>query len=180
MDGEHAFSAALVLVMINVAFPFNAEDAAAMEAALELLREMAERGNSHIRARHLLLMDLRSVIGQVPLHQPSPYFVDEQDTSLGKYAHGPPIPNLEYLVMPNPYFDATTDLSGTLFAFDATEDVWLWDEVSGNIAMGMDIDWIESARSLRTESGNYSLDLQTRNLMKGDATTHLIQSNPHS
>ena len=152
MDGEHAFSAALVLVMINVAFPFNTEDGAAMEAALELLREMAERGNSHIRARHRLLMDLRSVIGQVP---PSSV-LDKQSVSLGTAAGETFAESLGYFATHNPYFDATADLSGTLFALDTTEDVRLWDEVSGNIGIGMDVDWIEAARSLRAEASTFN------------------------
>ncbi|KAK7544553.1 C6 transcription factor [Phyllosticta citribraziliensis] len=61
MDSEHLFSAAIVLVMINLAFPRNSRDAQAMDTALEVLRGMAEKGNSYIRARHELLIKLRSV-----------------------------------------------------------------------------------------------------------------------
>ena len=62
MDGEHAFSAAIVLTMVCVAFPYNAEDTAAMDAALELLQLMAHLGNRHIEARYQLLAHLRSTI----------------------------------------------------------------------------------------------------------------------
>lgn len=61
MDGEHAFSAAIVLVMVCVAFPCTAEDMSAMDASLNLLRSMAERGNRHIEARYKLLIHLRSL-----------------------------------------------------------------------------------------------------------------------
>ncbi|KAH0020670.1 hypothetical protein KCU78_g6377, partial [Aureobasidium melanogenum] len=62
MDGEHAFSAAIVLVMVCVAFPATRSEFMAMDQALELLQGMAERGNTHIAARHQLLSHLRSLI----------------------------------------------------------------------------------------------------------------------
>ncbi|KAK3680420.1 fungal-specific transcription factor [Podospora appendiculata] len=60
MDGEHVFSAAIVLVMVCVAFPASEANTTAMNAGLELLRGMAERGNSHMAARYELLVRLRS------------------------------------------------------------------------------------------------------------------------
>ncbi|KAL1301410.1 hypothetical protein AAFC00_005669 [Neodothiora populina] len=62
MDGEHAFSAAVVLVMVCLAFPGTAEDFAAMDAALDLLGVMSERGNAHIAARYQLLIHMRSLM----------------------------------------------------------------------------------------------------------------------
>ncbi|KAG5297274.1 C6 transcription factor [Histoplasma ohiense] len=58
MDGEHAFSAAIILVMINIAFPYNLRDRAAMVLALDVLNGMAEKGNLHIRSLHRLLLGL--------------------------------------------------------------------------------------------------------------------------
>ncbi|KFX87264.1 hypothetical protein V490_08384 [Pseudogymnoascus sp. VKM F-3557] len=58
MDGEHAFSAAIILVMVNIAFPYNARDRAAMNMALEVLNGIAEKGNSHIKSLHRLLLSL--------------------------------------------------------------------------------------------------------------------------
>ncbi|KFY40584.1 hypothetical protein V494_03435 [Pseudogymnoascus sp. VKM F-4513 (FW-928)] len=58
MDGEHAFSAAIILVMINIAFPYNARDRAAMNMALEVLNGIAEKGNAHIKSLHRLLLSL--------------------------------------------------------------------------------------------------------------------------
>ena len=147
MDGEHAFSAALVLVMINVAFPFKAQDGAAMDSALELLREMAERGNNHIRARYLLLMDLRSVIGQIPLHQLPPL---ASAAGTGSFEISATEGNF---TTPPQNFDTITDFTSASFDFITTEDVRLWEEVSGNIGIGMDIDWIEAAKSLGNEAG---------------------------
>lgn len=70
MDGEHAFSAAIVLVMVCVAFPICSEDIESMNQALRLLGSMAERGNEHIAARYQLLLHMRSLVS-VP---------DESDT----------------------------------------------------------------------------------------------------
>jgi proline utilization trans-activator len=55
MDGEHVFSATIVLVMVCASFPTNAVNAAAMNAGLNLLREMGQRGNSQMAARFSLL-----------------------------------------------------------------------------------------------------------------------------
>lgn len=68
MDSEHAFSAAIVLVMVCVAFPTSPQNIKAMNAALELLRGMSQRGNSHMAARHELLAHLRATFmpGAVP------------------------------------------------------------------------------------------------------------------
>ena len=62
MDGEHAFSAAIVLVMVCGAFPTKFETTQAMNAGLDLLRGMAQRGNSHVGARYELLAHLKSIL----------------------------------------------------------------------------------------------------------------------
>jgi proline utilization trans-activator len=58
MDGEHAFSAAIILVMVNIAFPYNARDRASMNMALDVLSGIADKGNSHIKSLHRLLLSL--------------------------------------------------------------------------------------------------------------------------
>lgn len=60
MDSEHAFSAAIVLVMVWVSFPTNPQNKKAMDSALELLRSMSQRGNSHMAARYELLEHLKT------------------------------------------------------------------------------------------------------------------------
>jgi len=62
MDGEHLFSAAIVLVMVCGAFPTNCEAMKAMNAGLDLLRGMSQRGNSHMGARYELLAHLKSIL----------------------------------------------------------------------------------------------------------------------
>lgn len=60
MDGEHAVSATLVLVMVCVAFPFDLDNALAMDTALSILETMASKGNHHIAARRRMLLQLSS------------------------------------------------------------------------------------------------------------------------
>ncbi|PNY21849.1 Zn(2)-Cys(6) zinc finger domain protein [Tolypocladium capitatum] len=66
MDGEHIFSATIVLVMVCAAFPPNAANTAAMNAGLSLLRSMGERGNSHMGARYELLANLHAGVMPSP------------------------------------------------------------------------------------------------------------------
>ncbi|KAH8691044.1 fungal-specific transcription factor domain-containing protein [Phaeosphaeriaceae sp. PMI808] len=69
MDSEHAFSATIVLVMVCVAFPTNTQNMLAMDAGLELLRTISQRGNIHMGARYELLDHIRSTLipGDVPM-----------------------------------------------------------------------------------------------------------------
>ncbi|KAM0476788.1 hypothetical protein ACHAPX_006213 [Trichoderma viride] len=67
MDGEHIFSATIVLVMVCTAFPDNTANTLAMTAGLGLLRNMGERGNSHMGARYELLLSIYSGSSITPL-----------------------------------------------------------------------------------------------------------------
>ncbi|KAF3051000.1 Transcriptional activator [Didymella keratinophila] len=62
MDGEHAFSATIVLVVVCGAFPTDYGTSKAMNAGLDLLRGMSQRGNSHMGARYELLAHLKSIL----------------------------------------------------------------------------------------------------------------------
>ncbi|KAK2052527.1 fungal-specific transcription factor [Colletotrichum caudatum] len=62
MDGEHIFSASIVLVMVCVAFPTDSSNTLAMNAGLDLLKAMGERGNTYMGARYELLANLRCTI----------------------------------------------------------------------------------------------------------------------
>ncbi|EXJ96272.1 hypothetical protein A1O1_01398 [Capronia coronata CBS 617.96] len=161
MDGEHAFSASLTLVMVNVAFPYNERDARAMEAALDVLRSMAEKGNEYIQARLTLLTNLRSSIGpRAPSyrHQANvpvtvPVYQREDSNYASKYGSLP-------LATPTPISlqDASPQLDNNFqplqdISVDLTEDdPQFWEEIR-NIDMDMDMDsigWIENA--LRNEA----------------------------
>lgn len=80
MDGEHIFSASIVLVMVCAAFPANAANTMAMNAGLSLLRGMGERGNSHMGARYELLAKLHSGV--------MPGAVIQSTTATGSPPHG--------------------------------------------------------------------------------------------
>ena len=76
IDGEQAFSAALLLVMVNLAFPYGEMNALAMETALQVLQRMAERGNRYIRACHNLLTKI-CVMKRLP--EPSSMYSSDQN-----------------------------------------------------------------------------------------------------
>jgi len=159
MDGEHAFSAALTLVMVNVAFPYNERDAVAMETALGVLRGMSEKGNEYIRARLALLMNLLTTIRPrvstrqsatvIPLPRSSPLASlsnTESTSSAGVYITSP-VAVQDSSSHPENHLQPWQDLS---FNFDINDDPGLWEEISGNIDIDMDTGWIECA--LRTEA----------------------------
>lgn len=106
MDGEHLFSAAIILVMVNIAFPQNSRDYAAMKLALEVMKGVAEKGNSHIKSLYQLLLNLsipterespdETVLGvtrqntmptphSVPLEGPSPNILSHNDLNACGY-----------------------------------------------------------------------------------------------
>ena len=157
MDGEHAFSAALVLVMVNIAFPFNARDASSMDTALSVLRGMAEKGNDYIRARHSMLVNINSSTGlQTPVHMtnlttfaPKSVMVDLSQNHLST-SEIPAMNSVGADPTESPQFrndlPAYQDMS---FNFNIDDDPKFWEEVSGNIGIDMDTDWIEN--TLRRE-----------------------------
>jgi len=152
MDGEHAFSTSLTLVLVNVAFPYNERDSSAMDTALSVLRGMAEKGNEYIQARLKLLMDLRASMGHqqvsavgtalsMPLQPPVVSNMTAiQHPTIQSYNGSAAVPhNIPYLQSP---FHAFQDIS---FNFDIDDKDVLWDEISGNLDIDMDTGWIESA-----------------------------------
>lgn len=62
MDGEHIFSATIVLVMVCAAFSTDPASMSAMNTGLELLRTMSERGNTNIGARYEMLIRLLATV----------------------------------------------------------------------------------------------------------------------
>lgn len=71
MDSDYAFSAAIVLVMVCVAFPTNDQNIESMNASLDLLRGISRRGNSHVAARYNLLAHLRAQFVPSAVHAPA-------------------------------------------------------------------------------------------------------------
>ncbi|KIW05348.1 uncharacterized protein PV09_03864 [Verruconis gallopava] len=62
MDGEHCFSAALVLVLVCLAFPCGESEFKAMDSALRMLQLIVDRGNNNMAPRLQLLQQVRSSI----------------------------------------------------------------------------------------------------------------------
>ena len=115
MDGEHAFSAAIVLVMVCVAFPPTADNMLAMNSALSTLENMARKGNHHIEARHQLLVQLSSVAVQDPCSQIS---VSDGSTHGASGTAAVPAPPVMYDELLNQMF-ASSPSTGDLTMFEA-------------------------------------------------------------
>jgi hypothetical protein len=153
LDGDYIFSAALLLVMVNAAFPYNEANMRSMEAALSLLRSMADRGNTYLGSRHALLLELRAAIDPKPTAQnevaqpsPGPDVPDtpksNQPESPGMEApmpHPPPVMIDDWL---HPVgFPSLEDIS---FQIDLDDDPALWEGALDQIDIDMDTDWIEN------------------------------------
>ncbi|CDM37663.1 Zn(2)-C6 fungal-type DNA-binding domain [Penicillium roqueforti FM164] len=158
LDGDYIFSAALLLVMVNAAFPPNEVSARAMETALNLLRGMADRGNTYLDSRHSLLLELRAAIGPRP--------AEEKDTdvasSLAAGQMGPVTPMTEngvnpYVLDPGAELAASEELTynwpelpdlpsfrDIAFQLDLNDDPALWEGALDQIDIDMDTDWIEN------------------------------------
>ncbi|KAJ5593805.1 uncharacterized protein N7459_000013 [Penicillium hispanicum] len=151
LDGEYIFSAALLLVMVNAAFPSNETNARAMETALNLLQSMADRGNTYLGSRHSLLLELRAAIGPKP--------VINGASCLGSAMNVPGTPESDQSVNPSieeanpnpavlaeaweqpPDLPSLQDIS---FQFDLNDDPALWEGALDQIDIDMDTDWIEN------------------------------------
>ncbi|KAL0256464.1 Transcriptional activator [Diplodia seriata] len=136
MDGEHIFSAAIVLVMANLAFPHNDRDHVAMEKALDVLRGMAEKGNGHIRARHELLIKLRGMTAADP--------TASVPAVAGLKIAAPPalaLPDESEGGMPPEATMQPFDIDAALPGMQYTGDVNLWEEGYGDWGPAVDFDW---------------------------------------
>ena len=63
MDGEHAFSAAIVLALVYTAFPTHPPTIESMAKGLAVLRRMGDLGNVYVAERYQQLARLRSILG---------------------------------------------------------------------------------------------------------------------
>lgn len=146
LDGEYVFSAALLLIMVNAAFPLNEGNARTMETALSLLRSMADRGNTYLSSRHSLLLELRaaiepksstSVADHIALPANDPATPRSTLPSPDPQEAVDPVPAEVWLHPPD--LPALQDMS---FQFDLNDDSALWEGALGHI--DMDANWIEN------------------------------------
>ncbi|KAB5554741.1 fungal-specific transcription factor domain-containing protein [Coniochaeta sp. 2T2.1] len=148
IDGEQAFSAALLLVMVNIAFPYREMNASAMDTALQVLQSMAEKGNKYIRACHSLLNKISA--SKKLVVQPIPS-VDTADA-----AGGSAVDAGQGTWMATDQDASTVGLQGQTeqqdqqqqqlsFNLDAGDDPTGWADVIDCIGIDMDRQWIGMA-----------------------------------
>ncbi|KAF7155718.1 hypothetical protein CNMCM6106_006000 [Aspergillus hiratsukae] len=139
LDGEYIFSAALLLVMVNAVFPHNETNARTMDIALNLLRSMADRGNTYLGSRHSLLLELRASIGSSRLSGEQVDF-NAPVTPTSSQQRSPPGNTEDTRVGPSDWLSQ----QHITFNLDINDDPGLWEEVLGQIDIDMDTDWIEN------------------------------------
>ncbi|OJJ40046.1 hypothetical protein ASPWEDRAFT_33383 [Aspergillus wentii DTO 134E9] len=147
LDGEYAFSAALLLVMVNAAFPHNDSNFRTMEMALNLLRGMADRGNTYLASRHALLVELQSALRAKPSKGGNPVPA-RPVTPSSSQQHSPPAEEVDENpgIIPTewPLEQDLPSMRDISFNFDINDDPGLWEEVLNQIDIDMDTDWIEN------------------------------------
>ncbi|KAJ6080524.1 hypothetical protein N7467_010277 [Penicillium canescens] len=156
LDGEYIFSAALLLVMVNAAFPPNETSARAMETALNLLRGMADRGNTYLGSRHSLLLELRAAIVtrsaandtdrassaglKVPLTPTTEHgtsLTEEKEDMASQLG-------ASQVLAPGWPQNELPSFRDIAFQFDLNDDPALWEGALDQIDIDMDTDWIEN------------------------------------
>ncbi|KAI2795312.1 hypothetical protein POX_a01918 [Penicillium oxalicum] len=151
LDGDYIFAAALLLVMVNAAFPYNEANARSMDTALDLLRKMADKGNAYLGSRHSLLLELReaidpsfgtNVIEEVSrsnLQVPSIPNSDQTSNPDGEHVNPetPLMPSDDWPhAPPFPWLENISSQTGL--------DTALWEGALDEIDIDMDTDLIES------------------------------------
>lgn len=133
--------------MVNAAFPHNENNARTMNMALDLLRAMADRGNTYLRSRHSLLLELQSAIRPKATKRGEP-MTAAPVTPSSSQPQSPPLAPIENQAIATPIewpleqdLPSIRDIS---FNFDINDDPGLWDGVLGQIDIDMDTDWIEN------------------------------------
>ncbi|KAF4585962.1 fungal specific transcription factor [Ophiocordyceps camponoti-floridani] len=150
MDGEHIFSASIVLVMACAAFPANAANKMAMQTGLGLLRYMGERGNSHLGSRYELLQTLHVGAGQALSSSTSPPAPPAGSSSSSSYVDargGLPEAMASFPAVDNSFLDEPlSDETGM--------DFGLWEEGFASPTMDLDFDLAQ-----RTSTGGGYVNL---------------------
>ncbi|KAJ5135915.1 hypothetical protein N7448_004469 [Penicillium atrosanguineum] len=151
LDGEYVFSAALLLVMVNAVFPHNETNSRAMETALNLLRSMADRGNTYLGSRHSLLLELRAAIEPKAVTGDMERTMTALNVPATPRSNHPASPAIDDTTPPTQelpeHWQASLDLPSfqdISFQFDLNDDPALWEGALDQIDIDMDTDWIES------------------------------------
>ncbi|RDA83964.1 hypothetical protein CP532_6905 [Ophiocordyceps camponoti-leonardi (nom. inval.)] len=148
MDGEHIFSASIVLVMACAAFPANAANSMAMQTGLGLLHYLGARGNSHMGARYELLVSLHAGAGQAL-----------SATSSSSLSPPPPPPSAAPAAAPAAVPEALASFPAVDNSFldqplydESGMDLYLWEE--GFACPTMDLDFDLAQRTSSAAGGN--------------------------
>src|SRR5688572_28083483 len=125
----------MLLVMGNIAFPYNETNASAMGMALGVLQSMADQGNSYIRACLGLLTKIRGAINPA---QPSRVAIERGNSRRSEAGSGPAqeIPNSGNMVS-----EILADESQHELNFE--DDPHVWAEVLDSMNIDMDRQWVE-------------------------------------
>jgi proline utilization trans-activator len=156
MDGEHAFSASLTLVMVCGAFPYSHQVATSMETALGVLRGMAGKGNEYIQARLALLLDLQNNMGRrSPRANAYESATQPEQADLGQ-AIAEPATNLQpALDAPLQWIDDNFQpFQDVSLDFPLDDDPKFWEDIYRDVDIDMETGWIEDA--LRNETQTYT------------------------
>ena len=154
MDGEHAFSASLTLVMVNIAFPHNERDAKAMEKALSVLESMAGKGNEYIQARLTLLRDLLTTVGRRSPHIGPQRIMPQAMSDLpAEETTGPSLSPSVLPTAPIAFRDTPLQLTNDFYPFQDVsldfqidnESATFWEEIYQDIDIDMETGWIQNA-----------------------------------
>lgn len=133
--------------MVNAAFPHNDSNFRTMEMALNLLRGMADRGNTYLASRHALLVELQSALRAKPSKGGNPVPA-RPVTPSSSQQHSPPAEEVDENpgIMPTewPLEQDLPSMRDISFNFDINDDPGLWEEVLNQIDIDMDTDWIEN------------------------------------
>lgn len=115
-----------------------------MRTALSVLHSMAEKGNEYVKARYSLLMNLRASM-QI---RATPYSGDIGTSSKGSIFSLPTdTPDYEEIMNQEALSTIPTSsqsLEEMSFNLDDEDNSRLWEEISGNIDIDMETDWIEN------------------------------------
>lgn len=129
--------------MVNAAFPHNETNARSMETALNLLRGMADRGNSYLASRHALLLELQSTLaGSSNAANPA---VEAPVTPSSSRLFSPSTNPPTAILTDWPLQEDLPSVPNISFNLDINDDPGLWEGVLDQIDIDMDTDWIESA-----------------------------------
>jgi len=146
MDGEHAFSSCIVLVMANIALTPNPVDYEAMQLAISVLEGMSSKGNTYIESRLRLLQELSSWIPNNLRNVEMPLATVSQDQTFAPWVGT--MLSVDPLTAASGHHDSFSFES--VFPTDGGADIRLWEEGYGNSGWSVDFTWEQFSEVARS------------------------------